>query len=351
MSMIDIGNLRVSPEDSVRDAITAIDRSGQQIALVLDRGDHLQGVITDGDVRRGILRGVSLEEPATTIMNPTPKVATTSNSPEEIAAQMMAFTVRHMPIVNDAGSVVGVVVGTDITHASQSSTPVVLMAGGRGQRLYPLTKDVPKPMLPIGETPLLEIILRNLAAQGFVNIHISVNYLAEVIMDHVGDGSSLGLAVSYLHEDKPLGTAGALAQLQGEVAEPFVVMNSDLLTQVNLRRLLAFHRKERGMATVGVREYVFEVPFGVVNVDGSRLTSMVEKPIHRSLVNAGIYAVDPYALSFLTKDEYCDMPSLLEMMMQADQRISAFPIHEQWLDVGRPEDLTQARNDSERWTT
>jgi len=317
---------------------------------VLGGNDRLLGLITDGDVRRGIIRGVSLESPATEIMNATPTVATTSNSREEISSRMVELAVRHMPVADEHGVIVGVFVRSDFGSPGTVSTPVVLMAGGRGQRLYPLTKDVPKPMLPIGNMPLLEIILRNLAAQGFVNVIISVNYLAEVIMDHVGDGRAMGLNVSYLHEDKPLGTAGALAQLQGVIAETFVVMNSDLLTQVNLRRLLAFHQEQEANATVGVREYVFEVPFGVVNLDGSRVESMVEKPLHRSLVNAGIYAVEPAALSLLKQDEYCDMPSLLGLIMASKQAVSAFPIHEQWLDVGRPEDLAQARNDSERWT-
>lgn len=351
MSLIDIGSLRVSPTDSVRDVITAIDRSGHQIALVLDDHDRLLGLVTDGDVRRGLLGGVDLEAPASRIMNANPKVAKSTDSPEEIAARMVESAIRHMPVADASGVIIGVFVGTEFAHLKAVSTPVVLMAGGRGQRLYPLTKDVPKPMLPIGDVPLLEIILRNLAAQGFINVHISVNYLAEVIINHVGDGHNLGLSVSYLHEDKPLGTAGALAQLQGIITEPFVVMNSDLLTQVNLRRLMAFHVKQQAAATVGVREYIFEVPFGVVNLDGTRVDSMVEKPLHRSLVNAGIYAVDPYALTQLTPGEYCDMPSLLELMMQAGEPVSAFPIHEQWLDVGRPEDLTQARNESEQWTS
>lgn len=349
MSLIDIESLRILPEASVREAITVIDRNGHQIALVLDGADRLLGLITDGDIRRGILRGVALESPATEVMNSSPVIASADDSQEALSRRMKERAIRHLPVADSSGATIGVFVGTDVSSPEAVSTPVVLMAGGRGQRLYPLTKNTPKPMLPIGDKPLLEIILRNLAAQGFVNVHISVNYLAEVIMEHVGDGSKLGLDVTYLHEDKPLGTAGALAQLHGIITEPFVVMNSDLLTQVNLRRLLAFHRKQEVSATVGVREYVFEVPFGVVNVTGTSVDSMVEKPLHRSLVNAGIYAVDPSALSLLKPDAYCDMPSLLASIMERGQTVGAFPIHEQWLDVGRPEDLTQARSDSEQW--
>jgi NDP-sugar pyrophosphorylase family protein len=205
-------------------------------------------------------------------------------------------------------------------------------------------------MLPIGGIPLLEIILRNLAVQGFVNVYISVNYLAQVIIDHVGDGSRLGLHVQYVYEDKPLGTAGALASLAGVINEPLIVMNSDLLTQVNLREMLSFHKKQKARGTIGVREYLFEIPYGVVNLHGSTVESMVEKPLHRSLVNAGIYALDPSALTKLVHDEYCDMPTLLGMLMDDGYEVSAFPIHESWLDVGRPEDLNRARDDSSKWT-
>ena len=326
-----------------------ISANRQQIALVIDEKDKLLGVVTDGDIRRGILNGVGLDAPVAEMMNPNPKVARSDSPPAAIIALLNEFAIRHVPLIDDNGRVTAVFTFDDALHPRAVTTPVVLMAGGRGQRLYPLTKDVPKPMLPIGGVPLLEIILRGLSAQGFVNVYISVNYLAEVIMDHVGDGKSLGLNVQYIHEDKPLGTAGALATLHGKITEPFIVMNSDLLTQVNLREMLSFHRKEGAKGTVGVREHHFEIPYGVVNLRGSLVESMVEKPLHRSLVNAGIYALDPLALSLLTPEEYCDMPTLLGALMAEGHDVAAFPIHESWLDVGRPEDLDQARTDSGKW--
>lgn len=349
MSMIDFEIFRVSPDANVRDSISAIDRGAHQIALVLDSENRMLGVVTDGDVRRGLLRGLTLDSPVSEVMNSTPHTATGEESAQDIHERMAGLGIRQMPVVDAKGVILGVVTGPGAGHPQSLTTPVVLMAGGRGQRLYPLTKDIPKPMLSIGDTPLLEIILRNLAAQGFRDVRISVNYLAEIIIDHVGDGSRLGLNVSYLREEKPLGTAGAIAQLQGTVSEPFIVMNSDLLTHVDLGRLLTFHRKQSAKATVGVREHVFEIPYGVVTLDGVRVTAMEEKPLHRSLVNAGIYALDPVALSLLTIGEYCDMPTLLGHMMAEGHLLSAFPIHEQWLDVGRPEDLSQARSDSARW--
>lgn len=347
--MIDVDNFRVSPGSTVRDAISAIDRGGQQIALVLDADSRMVGIVTDGDVRRGLLRGVNLDASVELVMNAAPTTATVGESAEVIAERMAGLGIRHMPLVDAEGIVVGIETGAEFGHVRSVTTPVVLMAGGRGQRLYPLTKDVPKPMLAIGDTPLLEIILRNLAAQGFHDVRIAVNYLADVIVDYVGDGSQFGLHVSYLREERPLGTAGAIGQLRGTMAEPFIVMNSDLLTHVDLRRLLAFHTKQRAQATVGVREHVVEIPFGVVSLQGTRVVSMEEKPLHRSLVNAGIYVLDAMALTLLHEGEYCDMPTLLGLLMEAGHNLSAFPIHEQWLDVGRPEDLDQARSDSERW--
>jgi len=345
----DVSELTIAPESSVRDSIAAIGRNHRQIALVVDPDGRLLGVVTDGDVRRGMLSGMTLEAPVTHIMNARPVVARLGDDTRDMIATMDEHSIRHMPIIGDDGTVVDLFMAEDITHPQLSTTPVVLMAGGRGQRLYPLTKDVPKPMLPIGGVPLLEIILRSLRAQGFVNVHISVNYLADVIIDHVGDGSGLGLNVHYIHEDKPLGTAGALAALTDTISESFIVMNSDLLTQVNLREMLSFHKKQGALSTVGVREHFFEIPYGVVNVVGSLVESMAEKPLHRSLVNAGIYALEPKALQFLTPGEYCDMPTLLGILIAAGNGVAAFPIHESWLDVGRPEDLSAARSDSGKW--
>lgn len=345
----DSSELLIGPTATVRDAIGSISANRRQVALVVDAERRLLGLITDGDIRRGILRGVGLESAVTEVMNPKPYRVSPDEGEATIRSLMVEHAIRHMPVVDDQGVVLDVVTVDDLRHRSDLQTTVVLMAGGRGQRLYPLTKDVPKPMLPIGGIPLLEIILRSLASQGFVNVVISVNYLADVIIDHVGDGSQLGLSVSYIHEDKPLGTAGALADLRGRVRETFIVMNSDLLTHVNLRDMLSFHDKQGARATLGVREHLFEIPYGVVNLNGSIVESMLEKPMHRSLVNAGIYALDPIALEGLVPGEYADMPGLLSNLMEEGQTVAAFPIHESWLDVGRPEDLNQARTDSDKW--
>lgn len=338
-----IDGIRVSPKTPLREVISVINENSQQFALVVDDSDKLLGVVTDGDVRRAILRGSELSSPASEVMNSNPRFAKASESIQRVYELMAEADVRHMPLVDEKGVVTGYATLDELAHPEQISNPVVLMAGGKGQRLYPLTKDVPKPMLPVGDTPIIGIILERLRSQGFKDVRISVNYLAEIIEDYVGDGSRFGLSVQYIHEDSPLGTAGALATQKGSITEPFIVMNSDLLTHVNLRDLLTFHNKNEASATVGVREHVIQVPFGVVSVEDSFVTELTEKPLHRSLVSAGIYALDPTSIERLNVGEYCDMPTLLSNLMGEDRRVAAFPIHESWLDVGRPEDLNRAR--------
>jgi dTDP-glucose pyrophosphorylase len=341
-----IDGVRVAPQTSLRDVISVINDNAQQFALVVDSTDKLLGVITDGDVRRAILRGCELDSSADEVMNSQPRFTSDAQPLQHVYELMAEADVRHMPLVNAEGIVTGYATLDELAHPEQISSPVILMAGGKGQRLYPLTKDVPKPMLPVGDTPIIGIILERVRAQGFTDVRISVNYLAEVIEDYVGDGSEFGLNVQYIYEDSPLGTAGALASQRESISEPFIVMNSDLLTNVNLRDLLSFHSKNQASATVGVREHIIQVPFGVVSVENSFVTALTEKPLHRSLVSAGIYALEPQTLSSLVVDQYCDMPTLLSNLMEVGKKIAAFPIHESWLDVGRPEDLTKARNDA-----
>lgn len=339
--------LSVSANDSLRDLIAVIDANRRQIALVMNEDKKLLGVVTDGDIRRAILRGATLDETVTFIMNAQPKTAHSGESNALILERMAELEIRHMPVIDDDGVIVGLATLDEIMHPEHSSTPIVLMAGGKGQRLYPLTKDVPKPMLPVGGKPIIGSILEKIRAQGFTDVRISVNYLADVIKEYVGDGSAFGLKVRYVHEDAPLGTAGALAALNGELTEPFIVMNSDLITHVDLRDLLSFHKQNRGEATVGVREHLIQVPFGVVTVEDTFVTALTEKPIHRSLVSAGIYALNPEVLDRLTLGEYCDMPTLLGRIMNDESGVAAFPIHESWLDVGRPEDLNLARTEAD----
>ncbi|MEY3846355.1 MAG: hypothetical protein RJA66_622 [Actinomycetota bacterium] len=342
-------DLTVRPDASLLDTIAAISKGTKQIALVIDDAGVLMGTVTDGDVRRGLLRGLDMKALVTEVMNPNPTTAAVGDDAQTVMVEQLARMIHSVPVIDASGKVVGLFTDADLVTPDEISTPVVLMAGGKGVRLYPLTKDVPKPMLKIGDMPILEIILRKLKSQGFKNIYISVNYLGNIIEEHVKDGAWLGLNVTYLHESQPLGTAGALGQLNGTLNEPFIVMNSDLLTNCDFRQVIRFHKKTGAKGTLGVREYSFQIPYGVVNINGTEVESISEKPLHRSMVSAGIYALDPWALNLVPADEYCDMPTLLDKIKAEGEKVSAFPIHESWLDIGRHDDLNDARNNIEQW--
>lgn len=341
--------LLVGPDVTILAALEAISKGAKQIVLVVDDQRKLLGTVTDGDIRRGLLRGLALDAKVAEVLNPNPHTATIDDDSSEVMNRELKNAIHNVPVIDGQGIVVGLLTDEDRLAVKIQSTPVVLMAGGKGVRLHPLTLDTPKPMLKIGDTPIIEIIIRNLRAQGFRKIFISVNYLAEVIESHIKDGAWLDVDVEYLYEDQPLGTAGAIAQLSGKISEPFLVMNSDLLTKTDFRQLVKNHKKTRASATLGVREYSFQIPYGVVNLDGDVVASISEKPTHRSLVSAGIYALSPEALELTTAGEYCDMPTLLDRVRDQGEKVVAFPIHESWLDIGRHDDLELARSNMSHW--
>lgn len=334
-------DLSIHPGTSIRDALSQLDRSRRQVVFVEDDEGRLVGAVSDGDIRRGLLANASLEDRVDRVMNTNPASVPPTATQETVDQLKADRGIRVVAVVDDSRIVD--IVGEGEHIATPLPTSVVLMAGGRGQRLYPITKDIPKPLVPLGDTPMIDIILDRLHGQGFRRVHVSVNHLGHLIEQHLGDGSAHGLEITYLHEPMPLGTAGAMAQLRGEIDAPFVVMNSDLLTDVDLRRMLGFHVDTKADATIGAREYGFEIPYGVIRREGDRVIGLAEKPYHSELVSAGIYVLDPTALEVLEQDEYCDMPTLLSRLMDADRSVAAYEIREEWIDVGRPEDLERAR--------
>lgn len=335
-------DILVSPEASIRDAIRVLDKGGKQIVLVAGERNALAGTITDGDVRRGILKGMSLDEPVRKIMNPEPTVARADEGREAILATMKRKGLHHVPLVDDARHVVGLETLDELIQSRKRDNIVVLMAGGLGSRLRPLTDGIPKPMLKVGSKPLLETILENFIEYGFNRFYISVNYMADVVKSHFGDGSRWGVDIRYLHENQRLGTAGALSLLPEKPDAPFFVMNGDLLTKVNFSQLLDFHTSHRAQATMCVREYDFQVPYGVVKIDDHRITGIDEKPIQRFFVNAGIYVLEPKALELVLPNTYFDMPTLFEKLIERQNETSAFPIREYWLDIGHLADYDRA---------
>lgn len=335
----------VRPQTPLREAIERIDQSGQQIALVVDDSGRLAGVLSDGDVRRAVLRGLDLSSPTLQSMNPAPTTASVSASSAELLALMRRKVLRHLPLLDEAGCVVGLSTLESLMGNMERPNSVVLMVGGMGTRLMPLTRDCPKPMLPVGGKPILESILESFHEQGFRRFYFSVNYLAQTFKDHFGDGGRWGVDIRYLHEDKRLGTAGALSLLPELPDEPLIVMNGDLLTRVRFDNLLDFHVEHRALATMAVREYDFQVPYGVVKLDGARILGIEEKPVQRFFVNAGIYALSPQAVSMIPRGTFFDMPSLFEQLMQTGKATSAYPLREYWLDIGRIEEFERAQRE------
>ena len=327
---------------SIREAIRIIDAGALQIALVVDADHRLLGTVTDGDVRRGILREISFDDPVCQVMNSRPVVAKVHQTQDEILALMKHRSLHQIPMVDESGRLVGLEIMEALLQSRQLPNCVVIMAGGLGARLRPLTNDCPKPMLKVGGRPILETLVGNFLEQGFNRFYMAVNYKAEMIKEYFGDGARFGAEIEYLHESKKLGTAGALSLLPEKPTEPLVVMNGDLLTKVNFQRLFDFHLQHRAMATMCVREYDFQVPYGVVNVDQHRILEIEEKPVHKFFVNAGIYVLAPEVLSFISADRYCDMPTVFEKLMEIGMETAAFPIREYWLDIGRMADFERA---------
>lgn len=335
----------VRSDASIRDAIRAIDESALQIALVVDSEQHLVGTVTDGDVRRGLLRGIALDAGIGEVMNCDPISCPAKLGPEAAAAVMRSSDVKQVPLVDETGRVVGLEVLGDVIKHSPHDNWVVLMAGGLGQRLRPLTEECPKPMLPVGGTPILEIILKNFVRQGFGRFYLSVNYKAEMVRRHFGDGAHWGVTIDYLDEREKLGTAGALGLLPEPPRDPLIVMNGDLLTAVNFSSMLEFHREHNATATMAVREHTVEVPFGVIDLADEYLAGVTEKPRYSWFINAGVYVVEPSVLDLIVPGRALDMPALFERVLGRNDKVAAFPIREYWRDIGRLEDLERASVD------
>jgi dTDP-glucose pyrophosphorylase len=329
---------------TIMDAIRVIDRGGLQLTMVTDENRVLLGTVTDGDVRRGLLRGISLDRPVSEVMNSKANVLEIGLGPDVALERMRRLSVHQLPVVDADGRVVGLELLDHLVAAQDNDPWVVIMAGGLGTRLMPLTENLPKPMIDVGGRPLLETIIRNLEAQNFRKIYLSVNYRSDVIVKHFGNGESLGVSIRYLHEDRRLGTAGALSLIRDRPSGPFIVMNGDLLTSVNLNHLMGFHREQGSVATMCVREYSFQVPYGVVKTDGAQLISVEEKPVCNFFVNAGLYVINPEALDILESGAYLDMTSFFEKLGERHS-ISAFPLHEYWKDIGHIEDLESAQSE------
>lgn len=340
-------NILLKKSSSIKEALGVIDKGALCIAIILDEDERVIGTLTDGDIRRGLLNGLSLDADISTIYFKEPVLANINDSKDSIIQKAIRKQIYQIPIIDNDGKLVKIEDLANLLKTQTRTNRVILMAGGLGTRLHPLTKEVPKPLLKVGNKPILETIIENFAKYGFIHITISVNYKADMIKEYFGDGSKLGVNIDYIEETQRLGTAGALSLIKNRPQEPFFVMNGDLLTNVNFENLLDFHVNEASVATMCVREYDYQVPYGVVETKGSNIVSIVEKPLHKFFVNAGIYILSPQVFEFIPKGEFYDMPTLFEELLKEELSTVSFLLHEYWLDIGRISDFERAQAEYE----
>ena len=332
----------VGPETTLRAAMTAIDRASSQMALVVDARRQLLGTLSDGDARRALLNGLSLDASVSTAMHLNPTVAVVGETRQAMLATMRRRGLHQMPVVDTQGVVVGMEVLDDFLKTPCRPNWVVIMAGGLGKRLEQLTRDTPKPMLRVGSRPLLETIVRGYAAQGFRRFYFAVNYKAEQIEQHFGDGSGFDIEIRYLREDQRLGTAGPLSLLPERPTQPVLVTNADLLTKEDFGYMLDQHEATSADATMAVRDYEMQVPFGVVRECDGRIHAIDEKPVQRFTVSAGIYVLSPHLLELVPRNTYFDMPALFETATAQGLMARSHRIDGYWLDIGRLPDYERA---------
>lgn len=346
MLIEDVGSLLVRDSATVRDALERINSGNMQIALVVNTDAQLVGTVTDGDIRRALLSGIDLEDVVAKAMQGD-FISLSTEDATMASALMRRHRVNQVPVLAPNGTIRSMYLDTNWQHTPVRQMPVLLMAGGQGKRLRPLTSDTPKPMIPVRGKPILEHVLQKCVAAGFQEFWLSVHYLKDQIQDYFGDGSAWQVSIRYLEEEQPMGTAGALTLLPERPATPTLVMNGDVLTSVDLLSLLDFHESHSSAATVCVREHITQIPYGAVVMEDMHVLSLEEKPVIHHYVNAGIYVLNPEVLDLLpSAEESTDMPNLLEKAIRNELPVTAFPVHEYWLDVGHPETLERA---NEEW--
>jgi len=344
-------SLAVSPLSSILEVIECIDRAGKGIALVVGADGTLIATVTDGDIRRAVLAGLDLNLRITHLLQSrgqafqtTPVTAQLGTPDDVLLHTMNEKGLRQIPLLDEDGRVVNLVLLSELVKEYELPLRAVVMAGGFGTRLRPLTEELPKPMLPLGSRPLLELIVEQLRDAGIRHVNVATHYKGDIISDHFKDGQDFGVDIRYVKEDQPLGTAGAVSLLE-ESEEPLLVINGDILTRVDFRSMLNFHREHGADLTVAVRQYEFSVPYGVVLTDGVVVTGISEKPAMKQFINAGIYLLSPAVCRLIPNGQPYDIPDLIQRLLKEGQPVVCFPIREYWLDIGKADHYDQAKSD------
>lgn len=343
-------NIQITATTTLQETIKVIDQGSLQIALVINEQGKLIGVVTDGDIRRSLINGIPLTTLVAEVMNTNPKVSMIGDSKQQRIAQMERYKLYQLPIVDKLGKLLGLDTLQELYKHPTFENPVFLMAGGFGRRLHPYTDTCPKPMLHVGGKPILETIIDNFTQAGFKHFYIAVHYLSSQIKDYFGDGQRWGVDITYVEEHEPLGTAGALGLLpEGLPDLPMIIMNGDILTQIDFPRLLNFHNDHHGVATLCVRNYDYQIPFGVVEMKDQRITGIVEKPVHSCFTSAGVYVLNQALVKAVTREKRLDMPDLLNQKIKQNELVTMFPVHEYWMDIGQKADFLRAQGDFSKY--
>ena len=339
--MKNIDKIKLKISSSLKQALKTISEGAMQIALVVDDKNKLIGTLTDGDIRRGLLKGMDINSSIKSIVFKKPIIVNLNDTKKKILKKALSKKIHQIPVVDNKKKVKGIYIIDELMQPKKRTNKVILMVGGRGSRLKPLTNNIPKPMLKVGSKPVLHTIVENFVTCGYQDIVMCLNYGSKIIQDYFDDGSKFDANITYVIEKKRMGTAGALSLLNEKPLEPFFVMNGDLLTNLDFDKMLDFHNDHRSLATMCVREHITEVPYGVVTQDKGNIISVEEKPIRSFFLNAGIYILDPDCFNFIPNKFY-DMPSLFQKMISKNKKVISFPLQEYWLDIGRFADLEKA---------
>ncbi len=358
MGKVNVADLFVCESATIGEALACIDRSGRiSVALVVDNERRLLNTITDGDVRRAILSGLTLQDPVTEMLRikvrtPLPRPVTAPSGADSTALLriMQDRSVRQVPLLDEGGHIVDISILSDLLPQQLPALQAVVMAGGQGTRLRPLTQELPKPMLPVGGRPLMERIIGQLRGVGIQDVLVATHYQGEKIVEHFGNGEAFGVTISYVNEKEPLGTGGALGLIPRPTT-PLLVINGDVLTSLDFRSMFSFHQEHKADLTVAVRRFEFQVPYGVIDCDGVRVWGLQEKPRIDLFVNAGIYLLEPSVFDHIHAEAYMNMTELIQRLLDVGETVAAFPVCEYWLDIGRHDDYAKAQEDARngRW--
>jgi dTDP-glucose pyrophosphorylase len=343
--MINISKICLLTNSTIEEALRVIDSGAVKIALIVGRDNKFLGTLSDGDIRRAILRRKQLNDTIEDVYFRDSTTANKGSSKEELLSLSLKNGITQIPIIDEDQKVIDLFTIDDVLLKKKHENHVVLMVGGLGSRLRPLTKSIPKPMLKVGGKPILQTIIERFVGCGFNKITMCLGYKSSVIKDYFQDGSSFGASIDYVIENKRMGTAGALSLVNKKFKKPFFVMNGDLLTNINFEQMLDFHKSSKSSATLGVRNYDVQVPYGVVNMSDGLVTSITEKPMQKFFVNAGVYILDPNCIDLVPIDEFYDMPTLLDALIVKDNKVSSYPLNEYWLDIGKQTDYDKAQVD------